>query len=132
MKRNLSNEAYNPEIIFLSLLSNSHCDFSGASAIAIAAGGGIGSSHTCALLSGEIVKCWGSNSHGQLGIGSSMSVQNSPSTAGIESTYFKSNTWCCDLKFNNMLIITPANDPTFSFITRQILNNVNFFKLLCE
>jgi alpha-tubulin suppressor-like RCC1 family protein len=28
-----------------------------------------GSSHTCALLDNETIKCWGSNSYGQLGLG---------------------------------------------------------------
>jgi alpha-tubulin suppressor-like RCC1 family protein len=29
----------------------------------------IGSAHTCALLDNEVLKCWGSNSYGQLGLG---------------------------------------------------------------
>jgi E3 ubiquitin-protein ligase HERC3 len=42
---------------------------SGRTATAIAAG----SYHTCAFLNGADLKCWGSNSHGELGLGDSMS-----------------------------------------------------------
>lgn len=33
----------------------------------------LGTNHSCALLSDDTVKCWGDNSHGQLGIGSTSS-----------------------------------------------------------
>ncbi len=46
---------------------------SGASAIAIAAG----YIHTCVIVTGGAVKCWGGNSFGQLGIGNIIQ-QNSP------------------------------------------------------
>ena len=46
---------------------------SGYSAIAIA----LGQSHTCAIVSGGTLKCWGYNSNGQLGI-SSYNTQYSP------------------------------------------------------
>ena len=38
-----------------------------------------GANHTCAITSTWTLKCWGSNDHGQLGIGSTLSV-NTPST----------------------------------------------------
>ena len=51
---------------------------SGYSAISIA----LGESHTCAIVTGGGVKCWGYNDFGQLGIGSS-STQYSPQNVGL-------------------------------------------------
>ncbi|MBI2121661.1 MAG: DUF2341 domain-containing protein [Candidatus Sungbacteria bacterium] len=49
-------------------------------AIAIAAGW----KHTCTLLSNGSVKCWGENSHGQLGDGTTVSKNTSISVIGID------------------------------------------------
>ena len=53
----------------------------GFSAIAAVAGG---SYHTCAVASGGYVWCWGSNSNGQLGIGSTTD-QHSPVAVSLEA-----------------------------------------------
>ena len=47
-------------------------------AIAVASG----EWHSCALLQGGVVTCWGSNVQGQLGIGSTASVGTTASTMG--------------------------------------------------
>ena len=51
---------------------------SGRTAKAIAAG----NSHTCAILDNDEVKCWGTNSHGQLGLGNKVSA-TSPGSSTV-------------------------------------------------
>jgi alpha-tubulin suppressor-like RCC1 family protein len=55
-------------------------DLDGASAFQVAAG----ASHTCALLSTGAARCWGNNSHGELGYGNMISIGDNelPSAAG--------------------------------------------------
>jgi alpha-tubulin suppressor-like RCC1 family protein len=43
------------------------------SVVGIAAGGALGSAHTCAVISDGTVRCWGSNGSGQLGTGNTLS-----------------------------------------------------------
>ena len=45
-----------------------------------------GVSHTCAVLSGGTVKCWGRGSYGQLGDGSTTSTQSTPVSVSSIST----------------------------------------------
>ncbi len=51
---------------------------SGVSAIAIA----LGHAHTCAIVSGGGVKCWGWNGYGQLGIGGTTDATRPADVAG--------------------------------------------------
>ncbi len=53
-------------------------EFSGVSAVAIA----LGSAHTCAIVNGGWVKCWGANGNGQLGIGSTTDETSPADVAG--------------------------------------------------
>jgi alpha-tubulin suppressor-like RCC1 family protein len=50
----------------------------GVSAVAIA----LGSRHTCAIVSGGGVKCWGLNDNGQLGTGSRTDATSPADVAG--------------------------------------------------
>ncbi len=54
--------------------------WAGDSAVAIA----LGSGHTCALLAGGGVKCWGANGYGQLGTGDTSS-RSSPVSVSLGS-----------------------------------------------
>lgn len=53
-------------------------DLGGARALQLAAG----STHTCALLEGGIVKCWGLNTQGQLGLGDVLARGDQPGEMG--------------------------------------------------
>jgi hypothetical protein len=55
----------------------------GIFAVAIA----LGWSHTCAIVSGGGVKCWGNNGNGQLGIGSTTAATSPADVAGDISIY---------------------------------------------
>ncbi len=50
----------------------------GISAVAIS----LGLLHTCVIVSGGRIKCWGSNSNGQLGIGSRTDATSPADVAG--------------------------------------------------
>ena len=81
----------------------------GFSATAIAAGG----EHTCAIVTGGAVKCWGYNGYGQLGIGSTKD-QYGPASVGLGSGAHSGQLWqlCCVLADGSrkVRIYSPAAD----------------------
>jgi hypothetical protein len=77
---NTSSLAHHPPLIPLPLFPCAPICTQGISATAIACGG----YHTCVLVSGGAVKCWGWNDYGQLGIGST-AQKNSPVDVGLGS-----------------------------------------------
>lgn len=62
--------------------THQHFDVTGPNVTDIAAGSG----HSCALRSNGQVLCWGSNDHGQLGIGTSSTVGTSAGEMGDNLT----------------------------------------------
>jgi hypothetical protein len=54
-------------------------DWAGVLATAISAGWG----HTCAIVTGGGLMCWGDNNDGQLGINSSAILQSSPMAVNL-------------------------------------------------
>jgi alpha-tubulin suppressor-like RCC1 family protein len=51
--------------------------------VGIAAGGTLGSSHTCALLANGTVQCWGANGSGQLGTGNTLPSNRPVAVSGL-------------------------------------------------
>ena len=95
--------------------SNSHrsspvpVDFSGSKVLAVSAGG----QHTCAVLDDWSVSCWGSNSNGQLGIGSTPSSSNSPAsvtTGGNTVAVSSGGAHTCAILEDSSLKCWGAND----------------------
>lgn len=59
----------------------------GASAPVASFGSGLGYHYGCALLTDDTVKCWGSNSYGQLGVDRSSHVGDEPNDTGARLSY---------------------------------------------
>lgn len=90
-----------------SFKSNAHCHKGRLKALsspgATASTVGAGRSHTCAVLNGGGVKCWGNNSKGQLGIGSTRTALNPTSVASDTGKWrfcqaFFQTLWRCSLR----------------------------------
>jgi hypothetical protein len=79
--------------------------------VVIAAGDG----HTCAMMAGGGVKCWGLNNYGQLGIGSKTNQNlpvDVPGEQGLE--------WPCP--DTTAIAIPPHPSPTHAFQTEESLS----------
>jgi alpha-tubulin suppressor-like RCC1 family protein len=70
---------------------------SGVTASAIA----LGASHTCALITGGGLKCWGDNGRGQLGIGSTTRFQQ---TTPLEVSLGSGASHVCNLKPESLCV----------------------------
>jgi alpha-tubulin suppressor-like RCC1 family protein len=64
-----------------------------------------GSSHTCVLLSDGAVKCWGSNTYGQLGRNSTVSSSNPQTVLNI------SGAWQLAVGKNHACVLITSNNP---------------------
>ncbi len=80
--------------------SNPTVNLGGTAAIAIAAGGDV----TCAILQGGAVRCWGDNSLGDLGLGSTTAqTVTMPVSLGVAATAISVGDHVCALLSNNTL-----------------------------